>query len=189
MKLFDRHIELFDGAFYCATFSHNSEGIQRRYVRHCAGLVGELLDQDGDGKIDNPDLEEKLKEYRAHMIIVERQNSDTGAGNENKWLDENGDSTHEYLKLWDGEPYHILSDDENNVWQSETTTVYKKNYGTEFWPNDILYRMHHNDWDRMLEKILYNLYMGGYQHLHSDLAQFSNHTNVIYEQYHLVHII
>ena len=83
MKLFDRHIELFDGAFYCATYSHDGEGIQRRYVRNCAGLVGELLDQNGDGKIDDDLLAEKLKENRAHIAIVEKVNSEE---NTNEWL-------------------------------------------------------------------------------------------------------
>ena len=83
MKLFDRHIELFDGAFYCATYSHDGEGIQRRYVRNCAGLVGELLDQNGDGKIDDDLLAEKLKENRAHIAIVEKVNSEA---NTNEWL-------------------------------------------------------------------------------------------------------
>ena len=82
--------------------------------------------------------------------------------------------------MWNGEPYAILSDDENHIWQQQDGTVYHETEDLEFWPGDVLYRMHHNDWDRMLEKILYNLYMGGYQHLHADLVQFSNiHFDII----------
>ena len=86
----------------------------------------------------------------------------------------NADSTSDYLKEWNGEPYAILSTDENHIHQSQIGHIYHETDQAAFWPADVIYRMHHNDWDRMLEKILYNLYMGGYQYLHDDLVKFSN---------------
>ena len=88
--------------------------------------------------------------------------------------DAGADSTSAYLRDWRGEPYAILSTDENHIWQAQTGHIYHETDTATFWPGDVIYRMHHNDWDRMLEKILYNLYMGGYQHIHSDLVKFSN---------------
>ena len=73
MKDFDRSIGLFDGAFYCAGYNHDGEGIGRRRVRNCAALVGELLDQDHDGIIDDELLGQKLREKKAHIAIVEKQ--------------------------------------------------------------------------------------------------------------------
>ena len=76
MKDFDRQIGLFDGAFYCATYNHDGDGVGRRRVRNCAALVGELLDQDHDGIIDNELLGQKLRENRAHIAIVEKETDD-----------------------------------------------------------------------------------------------------------------
>ena len=88
--------------------------------------------------------------------------------------DAGAESTSDYLKEWNGEPYAILSTDENHIHQAQSGHIYHKTDQASFWPADVVYRMHHNDWDRMLEKILYNLYMGGYQYLHDDLVKFSN---------------
>ena len=90
------------------------------------------------------------------------------------------DTTSAYLKDWNGEPYAILSVDENHIWQAQTGHIYHETDTASFWPGDVIYRMHHNDWDRMLEKIMYNLYMGGYQHIHSDLVKFSNVYHTVY---------
>ena len=81
MKDFDRQIGLFDGAFYCAAYNHDGDGVGRRRVRNCAALVGELLDQDHDGIIDNELLGQKLRENRAHIAIVEKLTND-----DEEWL-------------------------------------------------------------------------------------------------------
>ena len=60
---FERYVNVLDGAFHI----YAGEETGKNWLRYAAKIAAELLDQNGDGKVDDPKIEEKLRQYHAHI--------------------------------------------------------------------------------------------------------------------------